>query len=156
MLPSFRLGFLVLPASLRSAATKAKFVSDWHASSLAQLALARFIADGSFARHILKVGKVYSQRHAIVKATLERDFADHLKLIPSNTGLHIAALAKSAPVERIASIAGCAAGLGVAVQQLSNFAVSTEQRSGITIGYGAVTTAKITEGLGRLRKCFSA
>src|SRR5689334_6457147 len=40
MLPALRLGFLVLPPSLRLAATKAKFVSDWHSSSLAQPALA--------------------------------------------------------------------------------------------------------------------
>src|SRR5262249_47688836 len=66
MLPALRLGFIVLPPSLRVAATKAKFVSDWHSASLAQPALARFIADGSFARHVLKVGKVYNQRHTIV------------------------------------------------------------------------------------------
>jgi GntR family transcriptional regulator / MocR family aminotransferase len=156
MLPALRLGFVVLPPSLRLAATKAKFVSDWHSSSLAQPALARFIADGSFARHILKVGKVYKQRHAIVTATLEKDFADHLDLVPSNTGLHVAALARSASVERIASIARRAAGVGVAIQQISDFAVSARPRSGITIGYGAIATSNIAEGLRRLRKCFSA
>jgi GntR family transcriptional regulator / MocR family aminotransferase len=156
MLPMLRLGFLVLPPPLRLAATKAKFVSDWHSSSLAQPAMARFIADGSFARHILKVGKVYKERHAVVTATLERDFAEHLQLVPSSTGLHIAALSRSASLERIASIARHAAGLGVAVQQLSNFAVSLRQRSGITIGYGSIATSKIAEGLRRLHKCFLA
>jgi GntR family transcriptional regulator / MocR family aminotransferase len=156
MLPALRLGFVVLPPSLHPSAIKAKFVSDWHSPSLAQPALARFIADGSFARHIRKVGKVYDQRHAIVTATLERDFADHLELVPSNTGLHVAALAKAESVERIAAIAHRAAGLGVAIQQLSNFAVSAQQRPGITIGYGAIDTPKIAEGLRRLRRCFVA
>jgi GntR family transcriptional regulator/MocR family aminotransferase len=156
LLPALRLGFLVLPPSLRLAATKAKFVCDWHSSSLAQAALARFIADGSFARHIRKVGKVYSERHALVTATLEKEFAEYLALVPSDTGLHVAALARNASVERIASIAGRAAGLGVAVQQLSTFAVDKTPRAGITIGYGAIATAKIAEGLRRLRRCFSA
>jgi GntR family transcriptional regulator/MocR family aminotransferase len=156
MLPALRIGFLVLPPSLHLAATKAKFVSDWHGPSLLQSALVRFIADGSFARHIRKVGKVYSQRHAIVTAILERDFAHHLELVPSHTGLHVAALATNISVERIAYIARRAAGLGVAIQQLADFAVDTNQRSGITIGYGAVATSKIAEGLRRLRKCFSA
>jgi GntR family transcriptional regulator/MocR family aminotransferase len=156
MLPAMRLGFLVLPPSLRLAATKAKFVSDWHSSSLAQPALARFIADGSFARHIRKVGKVYNERHAMVTATLERDFADHLELVPSNTGLHVAALARSASVERIAFIARRAAALGVAIQQLAQFAVDTKPRAGITIGYGALATSRIAEGLRRLRKSFAA
>jgi GntR family transcriptional regulator / MocR family aminotransferase len=155
MLPALRLGFLVLPPSLRVAATKARFVSDWHGSSLAQSALARFITDGSFARHIRRVGKVYSQRHAIVTATLERDFANHLELVPSNTGLHVAALARNASVEKIAAIAHRAAGLGVAFQQLSTLAVDRKPRAGITIGYGAVATSKIAEGLRRLRRCFA-
>jgi GntR family transcriptional regulator/MocR family aminotransferase len=156
MLPSLRLGFLVVPPSLRQAAVKAKFVSDWHSSSLAQPALARFIADGSFARHIRKVGKVYNQRHTLVTTTVEKDFADHLELVPSATGLHVAALARNASAERIATIARRAAEQGVAIQQLSNFAVHAIPRAGITIGYGAVATSKIAEGLKRLRKCFAA
>jgi GntR family transcriptional regulator/MocR family aminotransferase len=154
LLPELRLGFLALPPSLRDAATKAKFVSDWHSSPLAQRALARFIADGSFARHIRKVGKVYGQRRAIVTATLERDFAGHLQLIPSNTGLHVATVAPNSSVEKIADIARRAAALGVAMQQLSGFAVDTRRRAGITIGYGAIATSKIAEGLRRLRTCF--
>jgi GntR family transcriptional regulator / MocR family aminotransferase len=156
MLPELRLGFLVLPPSLRAAAIKAKFVTDWHSAPLAQRALARFIADGSFARHIRKVGKVYSQRHAIVTSTLERDFAGHLDLIPSTTGLHVAAVASNASVEKIADIAQRATTLGVAIQQFSGFAVDTRQRAGITIGYGAIATPKIAEGLRRLRKCFAS
>ena len=34
MLPTLRLGFLVTPPSLRAALHRAKFVSDWHSSSL--------------------------------------------------------------------------------------------------------------------------
>jgi GntR family transcriptional regulator/MocR family aminotransferase len=154
MLPTLRLGFLVLPRSLQAAATKAKFVTDWHSSSLTQLAMARFIADGGFARHILKLGKVYGERHAIVTAALERDFSDHLELVPSTTGLHVSALAKSASVEGTVSITRHAASLGVAVQQLANFSVASTKLAGITIGYGAIATSKIAEGLRRLRKCF--
>jgi GntR family transcriptional regulator/MocR family aminotransferase len=155
MLPELRLGFLALPPSLRDAATKAKFVSDWHSPPLAQRALARFIADGSFARHIRKVGKVYGERRAIVTGMLERDFAGHLELIPSNSGLHVGTVASHASVEQLADIARRAAGLGVAIQQFSDFAVDSRRRAGITIGYGAMATAKIAEGLRRLRKCFA-
>lgn len=154
MLPALRLGFLVLPASLHTAAIKAKFVCDWHSSAFAQPALARFIADGSFVRHIRKAGKVYSERHAMITASLKDDFADHLELVPSQSGLHVAAFATSACVERIGSIVRHAATLGVAVQPLSNFAMHTRQRAGITIGYGAIPTAKVAEGLRRLRESF--
>lgn len=156
MLPALRLGFLVLPPSLRLAAIKAKLVSDWHSPSLAQLALARFITDGSFARHLRKAGRVYEQRHDLVTAMLERDFADELELVASHTGLHVAALARTASAERIAAIARRAAGVGVAIQEIAQFAVDGKPRPGITIGYGAVATTEIAEGLRRLRKCFVA
>jgi GntR family transcriptional regulator/MocR family aminotransferase len=154
MLPGLRLGFLVLPPSLRVAAAKAKFVSDWHTSTLAQPALARFISDGSFARHIRRMDNVYSERHGIVTAAVKRDFANHLELIPSSIGLHVAALAKTATVEKVASIVRRAESLGVVVRPLAQFAVGTNMRAGIVLGYGAIPTSKIAEGLRRLRRCF--
>ena len=51
MLPSLRLGFVVTPPSLQAAMHKAKHLSDWHTSTLAQAALARFIDDGGFGNH---------------------------------------------------------------------------------------------------------
>jgi DNA-binding transcriptional MocR family regulator len=55
-------------------------------------ALARFIEDGGFARHIRKMGGVYRTRHDILTNALTRELADHLELIPSAAGLHIAAV----------------------------------------------------------------
>jgi GntR family transcriptional regulator/MocR family aminotransferase len=52
LLPGLRLGFLVTPPSCTEAVRKAKFVTDWHTSVLAQSVLARFVESGGFARHI--------------------------------------------------------------------------------------------------------
>jgi GntR family transcriptional regulator/MocR family aminotransferase len=83
LLPTFRLGFVVTPPSLRAAVHKAKYVTDWHTSMLVQAALARFIDDGGFARHIRKMGSVYRLRHAMVMHGLTNELADHLEVIPS-------------------------------------------------------------------------
>jgi GntR family transcriptional regulator/MocR family aminotransferase len=94
-LPTLRLGFLISPQSLRSALHKAKFVSDWHTATLAQAALGRLIDDGGFALHIRRATRIYGERHELVVNALTRDFAKHLDLIPSTTGLHVAAPAAS-------------------------------------------------------------
>jgi GntR family transcriptional regulator/MocR family aminotransferase len=154
LLPSLRLGFIIAPPSLQSAVHKAKFVSDWHAPTLPQIALAQFIEEGGFVRHIRRANVVYQERHAIVTNTLTRDFADWLELIPSSTGLHVTALARKASVEQIASIARRAAEMGVAIQTLSLLAVRPIERSGIALGYGGIATDRIEEGLRRLRRCF--
>ena len=89
MLPTLRLGFLVTPPSLREALHKAKFVSDWHSPTLVQAALARFIDDGAFARHVRRATAIYRERHEMLTDALSRDFADLLELVPSTTGLHL-------------------------------------------------------------------
>jgi GntR family transcriptional regulator/MocR family aminotransferase len=151
LLPALRLAFMVVPPSLREAAHKAKFVTDWHTATIAQSALAQFIDEGAFARHIRRVSRTYSERHEILTAEIKRNFSDYLDLVPSSTGLHIAAYARRASVDDINAIALRAFDLGVAVQ---SFPLEGEPQVGIMLGYGAIETAQIAEGLRRLRRCF--
>jgi GntR family transcriptional regulator / MocR family aminotransferase len=154
LLPTLRLGFMIAPQSLREAAHKAKHVTDWHTATIAQSALAQFIDEGAFARHIRRIGRTYGERRDMLIAAITRDFSDHLDLVPSSTGLHIAAYARRASVDDIGAIASRAFDLGVAVQRMSLFQVDGKPRAGILLGYAAIDTARIAEGLRRLRKCF--
>jgi GntR family transcriptional regulator/MocR family aminotransferase len=151
LLPSLRLAFMVVPPPLREAACKAKFVTDWHTATVAQVALAQFIDEGAFARHIRKVGRAYGERRELMIAGVRRDLGDYLDLVPSSTGLHIAAYARGASVEDIHAIASRAFDLGVAFQY---FALEGKPRAGIMLGYGTIETTQIAEGLKRLRRCF--
>jgi GntR family transcriptional regulator/MocR family aminotransferase len=154
LLPGFRLGFLVAPSSLRDTVHKAKAVADWHTSTLEQLALARFIDDGLLAGHIRRLSSAYRQRHDVILDILQTNFAGHLEPIPSSTGLHIAAFARNASVERVAAIAKRALTMDVAIEVLSHFAVTNKARAGVVLGYGGVPLNRVEEGLRRLRKCF--
>lgn len=154
MLPSLRLGFMLVPSTLHAAALKAKYVSDWHTSTLEQAALAEFIEDGSFARHIRKLSLAYRARHRLIAQTIRRDFAEHLELIDSTSGLHVAARARSTSVPEMSEIAARAAADGVQVQRLSSFAATLPPQPGLVLGYGAISLSEIEEGLRRLRRCF--
>jgi GntR family transcriptional regulator/MocR family aminotransferase len=154
MLPTLRLGFIVTPPSLRAAVHKAKFVTDWHTSLLVQAALARFIEDGGFARHIRRMSAVYRVRHELVSRILTTQFSDYLQLIPSSAGLHLATVARTASAEELTAVAQRASEAGVEVQQLARFAVGARGRAGLVLGYGAIPTARIEAGLRRLRQCF--
>jgi GntR family transcriptional regulator/MocR family aminotransferase len=156
LLPTLRLGFLIAPPSLRSSLQKAKFVSDWHSSTLTQTALAHMIDEGEFARHLRRMNGIYRERHEMLVNAITREFADHLELIPSMSGLHLAALARTKSVERIAAVTRRAFDAGVGIQLLSTFAISEAPRAGVVLGYGAIGAEQIPEGLRRLRKCFEA
>jgi GntR family transcriptional regulator/MocR family aminotransferase len=154
MLPTLRMGFVITPPSLTAAVHKAKYVSDWHSPSLVQAALARFIDEGDYARHVRRASAVYRERHDLIAETLARDFANDLQPIPSSTGLHVTAFATRTTAADIAGVSARAADAGVAVQVLSSFALSAAVPPGLVLGYGAIDTRDIAEGLRRLRTCF--
>jgi GntR family transcriptional regulator / MocR family aminotransferase len=156
LLATLRLGFAVVPPSLRPAVRNAKYLADWHTSLPLQGALARFIDQGLFARHLRKMRAVYRARHEQVTETLTEQFADHLKLIPSAAGLHLAATAPGLSAEELDGLLGRASAAGVELLPLSLYGVDSPPPTGLIFAYGAIPTSRIGEGLSRLRRCFDA
>ena len=154
LLPTLRLGFVATPPSCTVAVHKAKYVTDWHTSMVLQVALAQFIDQGAFARHLRKVRRVYTERHELITGILNKDFADQLQVMPAVAGLHVAAVARTASVDQISAVTVRALELGVQVQRLARFSFEGPPPPGLLFGYGAIPTAKIHEGLSLLRSCF--
>ena len=154
MLPLLRLGFLIPPPALRKALIHAKFVSDWHTSGVTQAALARFMAEGDFARHIRKMTGVYRERRSLIAQIVARDFGEYLQLLPSEAGLHAAALCPGFDSERLRAVALSAARRRVAIQTYSPEAKNCRGRAGMMLGYGAISNERIIRGLTLLRECF--
>jgi len=147
MLPTLRLGFCVAPPSLHSALRTAKFVTDWHTALPAQAALARFLDDGTLARHVRRMRSVYQARHDLISAVLAADLAPWLDPVPSPAGLHLSALSG----HDLRTVVGAARERGVLVQPLSSFAVDGPPRHGLLFGYGMVPLERIPAGLALLR-----
>jgi GntR family transcriptional regulator/MocR family aminotransferase len=154
LLPTLRLGFIVIPPSLREGVHKAKLVTDWHSPTTIQAVLAHFIDNGGFARHIRKVREVYRARHRMIRETLVHELAQHLEVVPSVAGLHIAAVARSYSADQVNAVVRRAAAAGVAVQELSQFGFDSPGLPGLLLGFGAIPTARIEDGLRRLNSCF--
>ncbi|MFJ9779937.1 PLP-dependent aminotransferase family protein [Amycolatopsis sp. NPDC101161] len=145
LLPMLRLGFLVAPASLHEALRTARQLSDWHGDVPAQAALARFVDEGLFARHIRRATKVYAERHECLVSTVDRRFAGRLRVVPSAAGLHVCALADT----DLEPIAARASGAGVAVQTLSDLCGGSPS-PGLVLGYGSIPVERIDAGLAAL------
>jgi GntR family transcriptional regulator/MocR family aminotransferase len=155
MLPTLRLGFLITPPSLRRAVGLAKFVMDWHTSLPLQAALARFIEGGGFALHVRRMRAAYGERHDLIASILAREFADHLAPVPSIAGLHVAALSRSLSNDQLHDVVRRASNNGVELQELSRFAIEGVRAPvGLVLGYGAIATARIEEGLRLVRRSF--
>jgi GntR family transcriptional regulator / MocR family aminotransferase len=68
----------LLPPDLLGALLAAKWVSDRHVPSLTQMALAEFTSDGSFARFLRRMRRIYAERHALLSEGLLRIAPDLL------------------------------------------------------------------------------
>ena len=152
MLPTLRIGFIAAPPTLVEALQAAKFVTDWHTSLPTQTALAWFLEEGHFARHVRRMRGVYHQRHDVVVDAIAGGFGDNLRLVPSSTGLHVSALAPGLTPSEVVGAVHRAAVAGVAVQPLSMFRAGGTARAGFVVGYGAIEADDIDEGLRRLRR----
>ncbi|WP_328442700.1 hypothetical protein [Amycolatopsis sp. NBC_00438] len=128
------------------ALVKARYLTDWHAPNVEQAALAAFMAEGGFARHVRRMRKVYRDRHELLSRLLVRDFADILTPLPSTAGLHLSA----ASAFDTGSWVRRARHHGVRLYSLGDFGAG-ERRHGLVFGYGAVAAERIEPGLARLR-----
>ena len=101
-----------------------------------------------------RCGEIYRVRREMVIESLTSQFSDHLEVVPSIAGLYVTALARTASAEEIRSVVQRASQVGVEVQNLATFTVAPLGPVGIMLGYGAIPTANIKEGLFQLLGCF--
>jgi GntR family transcriptional regulator / MocR family aminotransferase len=155
MLPALRLGFLIAPASLQRALKAASYVAGWHCHWPAQAALAKFLDEGLLARHIRRMRREYAARHDRILSKLTSDFAAWLEPVPSATGMHLCAALRPSDVSLEREVAERARAAGLAFDRLSGYCTSEPLRAGVVLGYGAIATTRLDEGLRRLRVCFA-
>ena len=72
--PALRLGWVVVPQRLMSAATILKEAADLETSALTQRAVAQFIRDGDFATHLRRLRDGYRLRRDAMLRALRRSF----------------------------------------------------------------------------------
>lgn len=148
MLPEMRVGFVVAPPSILQAVTTAKHLVDVHGNTMIQQALAQFIEDGALARHTRRMHAVYAARRARLLARLESDLGRWLDAVPSDTGMHVAALFKQ-EID-VALLLRLARRMEVGLYALDDFYAASPPRPGLLFGLGAIEALDIDPALDRL------
>ncbi len=88
MFPGLRIGYLVVPRSLASTFTRAKWLTDRHTPVHQQAALHRFMSEGHLDRHIRRMRRTYAQRRAVLLESLQRHFGDRAQVLGEAAGTH--------------------------------------------------------------------
>jgi GntR family transcriptional regulator/MocR family aminotransferase len=88
MFPGLRLGWLVLPADLVAPFQAARRLADMAPPSLTQAAMADFMADGLFARHLRRMRALYAARRQAFLTACAAHLAPFGAVTPAEAGLH--------------------------------------------------------------------
>jgi GntR family transcriptional regulator / MocR family aminotransferase len=154
LLPALRIGFAVLPPSLVEPFGAVRAVIDRHPPGVEQGALAAFIEDGSFERHIRRMRALYLERRQVLLEGLRAGVGDAIRVGGTDAGLYVVGWLHGVAGEP--EVVASAAAHGVAVVPLSGFYQGTPPRPGLVLGYGAYSPAAIRDGARRLGKAIAA
>jgi GntR family transcriptional regulator/MocR family aminotransferase len=146
--PSLRLGWLAAPGWLVQDLVTTKFTEDVATDAFSQLALARFIATGAFARHIRKLRPRYRARR---DRLLEELSAQAPELVPQGqeAGLHLYLRLPDGVREDAVVAAATARGLRVE-GAARHWATPAEAQPAVLVGYGLLIDSMIRHDVAEL------
>ncbi len=148
MLPALRLGYLVAPAALIQRAAAIVQAIHGDVPLLTQAALADFISEGHFSRHLRKMRKLYQQKQQLAQQ-LASQYLPDWQLHALHAGLH---LVLRCPAALQAAFDGPLiqqrlAAAGYAPALLSKYQFAGETAAGLVIGIANVSPADLERGL---------
>lgn len=134
MFPALRVGYVVVPPPLWNAFLDARDALDGFTPTLYQLALADFLRDGHFARHLRRMRGVYLRRRDAILDGLDRYCADGLTVLNADAGLHVATLLDDGmkDTEVVAKMAA----RGLTAMPLSSCYAGAGRQQGLLLGFG--------------------
>ena len=145
---ALRIGYLVVPKSLVTAFSAAKWLCDRHSPSLEQATLAEFISSGMYERYLRRVRRRNAARREVLLGAVNRHLRDRVQISGAAAGAHVVMW----PTARISedALVSAAASRGVGVYPISPYYLKRPTRTGVLLGYSRVTESQILEGVRRL------
>jgi GntR family transcriptional regulator/MocR family aminotransferase len=152
----FRVGFVVVPPQLESFFATAAQPTRLGVSPpiFMQLALARFIEDGHFLKHIRRIRGTYSQRRQVmIKAC--RDHFGSERVLTGHGGLHVT-IPLSPDEWSDVEIVRRAHKVGMNVGAMSVLCWSAHKLNGLMLGYASTPNAQIEPAVKKLAQIVQA
>lgn len=147
--PSIRISYMLLPPSLLELYEKKLGFYSCTVPSFEQYALAKFIAQGYFERHIYRMRKFYkAQRNFLVKSIRSSSLSDKVQLIEHGAGLHF--LLKVTTHLNDREIVQAARAKGLLLSCLSEYCLLASglcSTSTLVINYSGVDNEQIQAGI---------
>ncbi len=152
--PALRLAWLVVPEERLGAVVQAKRYADAGSPGIDQAVFTRFMASGSYDRHLRTARRRQVQRREALVAAVARHLPS-ARIEGDGAGLH-AVVRLPAPVDA-ATVTERALARGVGIYPMSAWhADPPPETSRLVMGYGGLTPPAILEGVRRLSEALAS
>lgn len=148
LFPALRIGYLVAPPDLAPVLATARQLVDRQPPALAQLAIADFIAEGHYARHLRRMRKLYAERQSMLIDVIASEIGAPIELPPADAGMNLVGWLPPDIDDR--AVDCTAAKLGVQASAVSNYSRRTLARPGLVLGYTGIGRDRMIEGARKL------
>ncbi len=156
-----RMGYMIVPSQLRSAAVAIKGLMTNGSPWLLQAALAEFLHGGEFAHHLRRLRKIYASRRDMLCSSLSHHFGP-CGLLGTQAGMHVLwttpdSMPAANQVEHAAAAVGVGAyGLESCNAWLHGDLVRARWRRGVLLGYAALSSDEIGVSVSKLAAVLSS
>jgi GntR family transcriptional regulator/MocR family aminotransferase len=149
LFPSLRIGYLVVPRDLAEAFIACRVMVDLQPATIPQAALADFIEEGHFTRHLRRMRNLYGGRQRVLLEIAKAELSGLLEMEESEAGMHLVGWLP--PGVSDAEAARVASERNVLALPLSAFSLKPVARGALMLGYTAFNDREIRAGVRRLK-----
>lgn len=150
MFPGLRLAYAVAPLSAVARFQAVCYNLNAGCPYLFQAAVADFIAEGHFSRHLKKMRLLYAERRAAAQRAFQEVLGERIRIDLQPGGLHM--LLKLADHEDDVKLAEQARAAGLALYPLSRWYINAKPKQGLLLGFANVVDDKEAMRLARKLK----
>lgn len=154
--PSIRIAYMVLPKPLLPKFHERFEMYNSTVSRFDQIALANFMLQGHYTRHLNRIKKIYKERRDRLIAALRNSFGERIEISGEHTGIHLLLTLNTSQKEE--ELIKKAKKAGIRLSGLRKFYHQNspvDKRPGIVLGYGDLEvekTEKVIQLLERIWK----
>ena len=143
LFPAVRVGYVVVPPALWTRFLESRLAFDVFAPTLYQRALAEFLQQGHFGRHLRRMRSAYVERRNALLRGLACHCGDLLRVHNSDAGLHVTALLREGVDDK--DVVARLTRRGVAALALSNSYLGPARRQGLLLGFGCAQPQRLLQ-----------
>ncbi|MEO6800341.1 MAG: PLP-dependent aminotransferase family protein [Rhodanobacter sp.] len=153
MFGPLQLGYMVLPEAMRDTFAIAKSLEDFSCSAIQQAALAHFMANGGFERHLRHVHRELHARHREMIEGLHRHAGQRVEIAGTRVGMHLIVWLPRYDHSQLDTLIALANERGLGLYSIAPHYQERPASPGLLLGYGALSKTQLRDAMQLFGEC---